>query len=183
MNVQQIAARLMQDEVVAYPTEAVFGLGCNPLSESAVRKLLDLKQRPIEKGLILVAPSLHFLQPFVDFSRLSNEQLARLQAQYEHPITWVVPAKAEIPYFLTGQFNSIAVRLCTHPAVKALCEETGFALTSTSANLTGAPPCRSADAVRSQFGADFPVLDEAVGQAQNPSEIRDLLTNQLFRQG
>ena len=65
----KLPARLMQDEVVAYPTEAVFGLGCNPLSESAVRKLLDLKQRPIEKGLILVAPSLHFLQPFVDFSR------------------------------------------------------------------------------------------------------------------
>ena len=183
MNVQQIAARLMQDEVVAYPTEAVFGLGCNPLCESAVRKLLDLKQRPIEKGLILVAPSLHFLQPFVDFSCLSNEQRARLQAQYEHPITWVVPAKAEVPHFLTGQFNNIAVRLCTHPAVKALCEKTGFALTSTSANLTGLSPCRSADAVRSQFGADFPVLDDAVGQAQNPSEIRDLLTNQLFRQG
>ena len=51
MNVQQIAARLMQDEVVAYPTEAVFGLGCNPLSECAVRKLLNLKQRPIEKVL------------------------------------------------------------------------------------------------------------------------------------
>jgi len=151
--------------------------------ESAVRKLLDLKQRPIEKGLILVAPSLHFLQPFVDFSHVSDEQLARLQAQYEHPITWVVPAKAEVPHFLTGQFNSIAVRLCTHPAVNALCEETGFALTSTSANLTGLSPCRNADAVRSQFGADFPVLDEAVGQAQNPSEIRDLLTNQLFRQG
>ena len=77
MNVQQIATRLMQDEVVAYPTEAVFGLGCNPLSESAVRKLLDLKQRPIEKGLILVASSLYFLQPFVDFSCLSDEQLAR----------------------------------------------------------------------------------------------------------
>lgn len=158
MNVQQIAARLMQDEVVAYPTEAVFGLGCNPLSESAVRKLLNLKQRPIEKGLILVAPSLHFLQPFVDFSHLSDEQLARLQEQYEHPITWVVPAKAEVPNFLTGQFNSIAVRLCTHPAVKALCEKTGFALTSTSANLTCQSPCRSADAVRSQFGADFPCL-------------------------
>jgi len=158
MNVQQIAARLMQDEVVAYPTEAVFGLGCNPLSERAVKKLLDLKQRPIEKGLILVAPSLHFLQPFVDFSHLSDEQLARLQEQYEHPITWVVPAKAEVPHFLTGQFNSIAVRLCTHPAVKALCEKTGFALTSTSANLTGQSPCRSADAVRSQFGAISPCL-------------------------
>ena len=77
MNIQQIAACLMQDEVVAYPTEAVFGLGCNPLSESAVRKLLDLKQRPIEKGLILVAPNLHFLQQFIDFSHLSDEQLSR----------------------------------------------------------------------------------------------------------
>ena len=126
MNVQQIATRLIQDEVVAYPTEAVFGLGCNPLSESAVRKLLNLKQRPIEKGLILVAPSLYFLQPFVDFSCLSDEQLARLQAQYDQPITWVVPAKAEVPHFLTGQFNSIAVRLCTHPAVKACFFAQGF---------------------------------------------------------
>ena len=183
MNIQQIAARLMQDEVVAYPTEAVFGLGCNPLSESAVRKLLDLKQRPIEKGLIVVAPNLHFLQPFIDFSRLSDEQLARLQAQYDHPITWVVPAKAEIPHFLTGQFNSIAVRLCTHPAVKALCEETGFALTSTSANLTGFITLPQRRCCAFPIWADFPVLDEAVGQAQNPSEIRDLLTNQLFRQG
>ena len=66
---------------------------------------------------------------------------------------------------------------------QSLVRKTGFALTSTSANLTGQSPCRSADAVRSQFGADFPVLDDAVGQAQNPSEIRDLLTNQLFRQG
>ena len=69
------------------------------------------------------------------------------------------------------------------PFRKALCELTGFALTSTSANLTGEPPCRTADEVRSQFGADFPVLDEMVGGAHNPSEIRDLRTNQLFRQG
>ena len=67
MNVQQIATCLMQDEVVAYPTEAVFGLGCNPLSESAVRKLLNLKQRPIEKGIILVAPSLHFFTTLCGF--------------------------------------------------------------------------------------------------------------------
>lgn len=67
--------------------------------------------------------------------------------------------------------------------MKALCEITGFALTSTSANLTGEPPCRTADEVWLQFGAKFPVLDEFVGGACNPSEIRDLRTNQLFRQG
>ena len=61
MNREQIAEALRQNQVVAYPTEAVFGLGCNPQSESAVKKLLNLKQRPVEKGLILVAPSLDFL--------------------------------------------------------------------------------------------------------------------------
>lgn len=183
MKLQQIATRLLQDQVVAYPTEAVFGLGCNPLSESAVKKLLDLKQRPMEKGLILVAPNLDFFEPFVDFSRLNEEQLLRLGAHYDRPISWVVPAKSDVPVFLRGKFERIAVRLCTHPAVQALCEATGFALTSTSANLSGKAPCRTADEVRSQFGVDFPVLDEGVGGAKNPSEIRDLLTNQLFRQG
>ena len=183
MNREQIAECLRQNQVVAYPTEAVFGLGCNPQSESAVKKLLELKQRPIEKGLILVAPSLEFFRPFVDFSQLNEEQLSRLQAHYEHPTTWVVPAKKETPTFLTGKFDSIAIRLCDHPAVRALCELAGFALTSTSANLSGEPPCRNADEVRLQFGADFPALDEAVGGAKNPSEIRDLLSNQLFRQG
>lgn len=183
MNREQIAECLRQNQVVAYPTEAVFGLGCNPQSESAVKKLLELKQRPIEKGLILVAPSLEFFRSFVDFSQLNEEQLSRLQAHYERPTTWVVPAKAETPRFLTGKFDSIAIRLCNHPAVRALCELTGFALTSTSANLSGEPPCRNADEVRLQFGADFPALDEAVGGAKNPSEIRDLLSNQLFRQG
>lgn len=183
MNREQIAEALRQNQVVAYPTEAVFGLGCNPQSESAVKKLLNLKQRPVEKGLILVAPSLDFFRPFVDFDQINDEQLSRLQGKYERPTTWIVPAKSTTPNFLTGKFDSIAVRLCDHLSVKVLCELTGFALTSTSANLTGEPPCRTADEVRSQFGADFPVLDETVGRARNPSEIRDLRTNQLFRQG
>ncbi|OOF58059.1 Sua5/YciO/YrdC/YwlC family protein [Rodentibacter myodis] len=183
MKLQQITAILQQNQVIAYPTEAVFGLGCNPFSESAVKKLLDLKQRPIEKGLILVAPSLRYFDAFIDFSRLNTSHLDLLKGEYDHPITWVVPAKSDMPNFLTGKFEGIAVRLSHHPSIKALCEATGFALTSTSANLTGKSPCRTADEVRSQFGGDFPVLDEAVGGAKNPSEIRDLLTNQLFRQG
>lgn len=183
MNVSQIVEKLQQEQVVAYPTEAVFGLGCNPMSESAVEKLLVLKNRPKEKGLILIAPRLDYLLPFIDVQKLNAEQYARLQGEYDHPITWVVPTKLTTPKWLTGQFTSIAVRICRHPAVVQLCEQAGFALTSTSANLSGLPPCRMAQEVRSQFGENFPVLDETVGQAQNPSEIRDLLTGQLFREG
>lgn len=183
MKLTEIVEKLKQNQVVAYPTEAVFGLGCNPFSQSAVENLLTLKQRPLEKGLILVAPELKFLLPFIDESKLQNEHWQRLQGQYERPITWVVPAHSKVPTFLTGRFNSIAVRLCRHPAVRMLCEQTGFALTSTSANLSGAPPCQTADEVRSQFGLNFPVLDMCVGSANKPSEIRDIFTQQVLRMG
>lgn len=183
MNIEQIVEHLRNHEVVAYPTEAVFGLGCCPLSESAVQKLLVLKNRPQEKGLILIAPSLDFLRPFIALEKLHSADLTKLQAEYDRPITWVVPAHKDVPQFLTGQFDSIAVRICRHAAVRQLCELSGFALTSTSANLSGQPPCRNSAEVRSQFGEFFPVLDDNVGNAQNPSEIRDLLTGQLFRQG
>lgn len=183
MKLDQIVEQLKQNRVVAYPTEAVFGLGCNPHSQCAVEALLALKQRPPEKGLILVAPELDLLLPFIDTTGLQDKHFQYLQAQYSHPITWVVPARSSTPKFLTGAFDSIAVRLCRHEAVKQLCTKTGFALTSTSANVSGMPPCKTAREVYSQFGADFPVLDMPVGNAPNPSEIRDLLSNQLFRQG
>lgn len=183
MNLTTLCQLLKQDQVIAYPTEAVFGLGCNPQSQSAVQKLLDLKQRPMEKGLILIAHNLDLLLPYIDIQLLQDKHWQCLQAEYSRPTTWIVPARSDVPKFLTGQFNSIAIRLCQHQAVHLLCEATGFALTSTSANLTGVSPCRTAEQVRSQFGEDFPVLDMLVGEAANPSEIRDLLTNKVIRQG
>lgn len=183
MNLQDIVEQLKRQRVVAYPTEAVFGLGCNPNSQSAVENLLVLKQRPVSKGLILIATALDFLLPFIDERPLAELHWQRLTAQYARPTTWVVPAKKTMPKFLTGDFDSIAVRISQHPAVKLLCEQAGFALTSTSANLSGQPPCRTAQEVTRQFGADFPVLEMPVGDAVNPSEIRDIFTNQIFRQG
>ncbi|PJG84336.1 Sua5/YciO/YrdC/YwlC family protein [Conservatibacter flavescens] len=183
MNITQIANRLQQEQVVAYPTEAVFGLGCNPMSESAVNKLLFLKQRPIEKGLILIAPEIQFLQPFIRSTKLDEKIWQKLTALYDRPITWIVPAAPNTPKWLTGQFEGIAIRLCSHPAVQQLCHQTGFALTSTSANLTGLTPCKTAAEVRSQFGEDFPVLDAPVGNAQKPSEIRDIFTDHIIRNG
>lgn len=179
----QIVEKLKQNQVVAYPTEAVFGLGCNPDDEMAVRKLLALKQRPEEKGLILIAPQRNFLLPYIDESKLSEAEWQRFAQPSDRAITWVMPAKKSVPRYLKGQFESIAVRLCQVPAVVELCQATGFALTSTSANLTGLPPCRTVQEVREQFGRDFPVLEAATGGRTNPSEIRDIFTQQIFRQG
>lgn len=118
----------------------MFGLGCDPDSEAAVQRLLAIKQRPVEKGLILIAADLAQLQDYIDLSQLSDEQLARVQASWPGPFTWIMPARATTPSWLTGQFDTLAVRVTGHPQVQGLCRAFGKPLVSTSANLTGESP-------------------------------------------
>ncbi|MDH2997585.1 tRNA threonylcarbamoyladenosine biosynthesis protein RimN [Pasteurellaceae bacterium LFhippo2] len=182
-SLSEIIEKLKQDQVIAYPTEAVFGLGCNPNSEQAVRSLLKLKNRPEEKGLILIAPNTELLLPYIDQTKLSETEWQRFEQISDQAITWVMPANPNTPKYLTGQFDTIAVRLCQVPAVVDICDATGFALTSTSANLTTLPPCRTAQEVISQFGEDFPVVDQPTLGRTSPSEIRDIFSQHIFRQG
>jgi len=179
----EIVDILKQQHVIAYPTEAVFGVGCDPDSEVAVMRLLALKQRSVDKGLILIADSVEQLLPYIDADALTDVQRQDVFAHWPGPVTFVFPAKPETPKWLTGRFNSLAVRVTDHPLVKALCRAYGKPLVSTSANLSGLPPCRTADEVYQQFGNDFPVLSGETGGRTNPSEIRDALTGELFRQG
>ena len=178
-----IVRALRQEEVIAYPTEAVFGLGCDPDSEKAVNTLLALKQRPWQKGLILVAANYAQLEPYINDSMLNEIQRETLFSTWPGPITWVIPARAETPQWLTGCFDSLAVRVSNHPLVQQLCAEYGKPLVSTSANLSGHEPCRTEEEVRIQFGPSLPVLSGHVGGRLNPSEIRDALTGKRFRQG
>ncbi|WP_370546272.1 L-threonylcarbamoyladenylate synthase type 1 TsaC [Edwardsiella tarda] len=182
-SLADVLTALRQQRVIAYPTEAVFGLGCDPDSESAVQALLDLKQRPWDKGLILIAADYQQLLPYVCDEALQGERRTAVFAQWPGPVTWVMPARDDTPRWLTGRFSTLAVRVSAHPMVQQLCRAYGKPLVSTSANLSGLAPCRSASEVREQFGARFPVLDAAVGGRQNPSEIRDALSGELFRQG
>ncbi|MRS92432.1 L-threonylcarbamoyladenylate synthase type 1 TsaC [Enterobacteriaceae bacterium RIT714] len=174
---------LKNEEVIAYPTEAVFGVGCDPDSEVAVTRLLELKQRPVEKGLILIAATFEQLRPYIDDSMLSQAQRDTIFAVWPGPVTFVFPAQPSTPRWLTGRFDSLAVRVTDHPLVVELCQTFGKPLVSTSANLTGLPPCRTSQEVLAQFGNDFPVVRGETGGRLNPSEIRDALTGERFRQG
>ncbi|MBN1084322.1 L-threonylcarbamoyladenylate synthase type 1 TsaC [Erwinia sp. V90_4] len=182
-SVALCVAQLRQSAVIAYPTEAVFGLGCDPDSEAAVMQLLALKRRPVDKGLILIAADYQQLLPYIADEQLSAEQKERMFSRWPGPVTWVLPARQETPHWLTGRFSSLAVRVSNHPDVVKLCQAFGKPLVSTSANLSGLPPCRNVAEVLAQFGEGFPVLQGETGGRQNPSEIRDVLTGELIRQG
>jgi L-threonylcarbamoyladenylate synthase len=183
-NFAQVITVLQQGEVIAYPTEAVFGVGCDPDNEQAVMKLLEIKQRSVEKGLILIAADYEQLLPYIDDSQLPDARRQQIQATWPGPVTWVMPTKATVPDYLTGRFDTIAVRVTDHPLVQQLCRSFGKPITSTSANLSGQAPGRTADEVEQQLGHCLAaILQGETGGRDNPSEIRDAITGNVFRQG
>ncbi|WP_086981808.1 Sua5/YciO/YrdC/YwlC family protein [Vibrio aphrogenes] len=183
-NFESVLQALQQGEVIAYPTEGVFGVGCDPDNQSAIEKLLTLKQRPIEKGLILIAANYEQILPYIDESQLTAAQLEAVHHTWPGPVTWVMPVKPQVSSHLTGQFDSIAVRVTDHPLVQQLCLALGKPLTSTSANLTGLEPCRTTQEVEQQLGDKLvAILQGQVGGRTQPTEIRDAKTGAVLRQG
>jgi L-threonylcarbamoyladenylate synthase len=175
------AAQAVHDGgVIAYPTEAIYGLGCDPLNSQAVLRLLALKQRPMEKGLILIADHQAKLAPYM--APLTQAQQDKLDATWPGPVTWLVPARPETPRWLRGQYDTIAVRVTGHPLAAALCQQLSHALVSTSANPTGKRPARSTLKIRQYFGDQLDcILSGPLGDQATPTEICDLTSGRIIR--
>ena len=179
--VPQAAEALGLGKVVAYPTEAVYGLGCDPYNEAAVKKILSIKQRPEEKGLILIAAHIAQILPFIE--EVDAKIWAQVSAKWPGPVTWLLPVRQSVPKILTGGYTAIALRVSRHPLVQALCEAYGGAIVSTSANIQGAMPARTYQEVIDQFSnkVDF-ILPGTVDLKARPSQIIDALTGKVVRE-
>jgi len=169
--------------VLAYPTEAVFGIGCDPTNEAAVARLFALKQRDPNKGVILIAANYSQLLPFVDDALIPQDKRFSVLSHWPGPITLLLPARHDCPQWLTGAHTTIATRVTAFAPAVQLCKALNSALVSTSANISGEPALRSADAVREQFGERVGwVMDAAVGGANSPSKIINPITGQVVRE-
>lgn len=176
---QRATRQLRQGGVIAYPTEAVYGLGCDPLNHDAVDHLLQIKQRPAEKGLILIASRFEQLRPFIEVQ--PDEIQKRLDESWPGPITWLLPARTATPRWLRGDHESLAVRVTAHPLAAALCTAFGGAIVSTSANTADHPPARTALQARIRCpGVDL-IVHGATGPLVRPTPIRDAVTGKLLR--
>jgi L-threonylcarbamoyladenylate synthase len=171
---------LARGGLVAYPTEGVWGLGCDPWNARASARLLAAKQRPVEKGLILIGARLEDFYPYVLLPSRSAER--RALESWPGPTTWLFPAAPEAPPWVTGDHESVAIRIPGHPVARALCEAWGGALISTSANRAGEPPADSATAVRRRFHSVLDALvPGALGGLGKPSTIRDVRSGMIVR--
>ena len=179
-HIREAARQLAGGGVIAYPTETVYGLGCDPFNGHAVLRLIDLKKRNIDQGLILVASCFEQLQPLL--IPLSTATRRRVTQARKSPVTWVLPCLPEIPFWLRGKHDSLAVRVSNHPVTAALCNRWGGPLVSSSANIHGSPPATCPLDVRRAFNGQLDyILHGMHGSTNTPSEIRDGLTGKLLR--
>jgi L-threonylcarbamoyladenylate synthase len=174
--------QLRAGQVIAYPTEAVYGLGCDPANESAVRKLLAMKGRHESAGLVLIASGYSQLERWI--SPVDESLKEKAMQTWPGPVTWLFPRAADVPDFVAGKHDTVAVRITAHEPSRALCDAFGSALISTSANHTSEEPARSAAQVDGYFGPELAgILMGELGEGKKPSEIRDLASGKILRQG
>lgn len=176
-------AALKKGRVIAYPTEAVWGLGCDPWNEQAVLQILHLKQRPVEKGVILIAADIEQIEPFL--AKLTIEQRQQVISSWQDEsapaTTWLVPLMSDVPKWISGEHPQVAVRVTKHKQTQALCRAFGKPIVSTSANPSGKVSAVDADKVRDYFGDQVFVFEGATGGATQPSVIRDVGTGKMLR--
>lgn len=171
---------LQRGGVIAYPTEAVWGLGCDPLNEHAVDRVFELKQRPRSVGVLLIASSIDQIKEWV--ADVPEAAMARAMATWPGSHTWVFPRSVRVPPWISGGLSGVALRVTAHPVAAALCEAWGGPLVSTSANRHGHAPSRSENALREAFGESLDaIVSGELGGLEQPTPIRDAISGAVVR--
>lgn len=178
-QINHAVQHLKQGHIIAYPTEAVFGLGCDPFNEQAVHSLLKLKNRESSKGFILIVSNWEQINPLI--KPIPEQKLIEIKKTWPGPITWVFPASKNVPSWITGENQTIALRMTSHPIAKSLCDEFQKAIVSTSANTASNPPARTIAEVKEYFENIDYILTGKLGNLSGPTPIRDALTGTWYR--
>ncbi len=166
--------------IIAYPTEAVYGLGCDPFNKKAVLRLLKLKKRDVNKGLILIASH---VQQIVQLIKPNEaDDLARALKTWPGHTTWVFPKSKLVPKWVSGKHNTIAIRVSSHPFVKKLCDRLNYPIVSTSANISNEGTLNSIKEIKTQFNNEvIYYFDAPLGNKKSASTIRNAHTNISIR--
>ncbi len=199
-SVFEAAKWLKEGQLLAYPTESVWGIGCDAYDEVAVQRILDIKQRPQSKGMIVITDSEKRLAALLEALEESQRQQVinswqtdsdTNDLQYRQAHTWLLPIPqalvTTIPSWITGQYQTVAVRVIAHPMIRQLCQQMVSVhnpfglLVSTSCNPSGHPPADKFDEAYAYFGEKIRYLQAETLGYTLPSQICDAITGQVIR--
>jgi L-threonylcarbamoyladenylate synthase len=175
------ALSIKQGAIFAYPTDTIWGLGCHPQNQHAVRRILQIKNRPFDKGMILLSNRIEYCQTFIDHEYF-QQQREHISAPEPLATTWLLPASKLCPNWLTGKNSTVAIRLTTLPHIQTLCDRLGQPLISTSANISGRKSAANLLQIHRLFGhsVDFIIAGTSKG-SQRASRIIDKRSGEIIR--
>ncbi|MCK5001417.1 MAG: threonylcarbamoyl-AMP synthase [Gammaproteobacteria bacterium] len=175
--IKYAAHQIRHGGVIIYPTDTVYGLGCDPMNLDAITYLNQLKRREPGKGLILLS---HTLALFEDYIETLTESDQKKILETSQPTSWIVNAKDSLPDWLTNEQRTLAIRITQHPVVTELCQQLGHPIVSTSANPRGKKTSRNALEVHKYFHdkVDAILIDDRhlSGQASTIKRLENLST-------
>jgi len=185
-EIDQAVKCLRKGKVIGYPTEFIYGLGCDPFNLDAVSQILQIKHRPIDKGFILIASQYQQIEPLIE--PIAPPMLTTVLSTWPGPTTWIFPAKPEVPHWIRGSHKTVAVRVSNQPVVKMICEQFGRPIVSTSANIEGQPPITNFRIMQINFSKSLCAI--LSGQTfhsgetpPKPTQILDAMTGEIIRPG
>jgi len=166
--------------VIAYPTESVYGLGCDAINLTAIEHLLLIKNRSYKKGLIILVSEIQ--QAFPLLSPLSSAQINQIKQGSPRATTWLIEKDPGVSQLLSGEYQKLAVRITTNPVARRLCKMLGRPIVSTSCNLNTKPTSTQVSRIRNQMliKVDKVIAGRCCGQ--RPSQIIDLESGTIIRQ-
>ncbi|MBT4884738.1 MAG: threonylcarbamoyl-AMP synthase [Legionellales bacterium] len=171
---------LKQGKIIAYPTEAMFGIGCDVMDEKALTKIIKIKKRPPEKGLIIVAARWEQVQNLTQ--KIPDSQYKKIFQSWPGHTTWLFPAAKQVPTLITGKHNTIAIRVSNNPTITALCEQYGKPIVSTSANIHNGPTAMNDTDVTNIFGGNVDYIVSGKFEKHcGASKIIDAITGKVLR--
>ena len=174
------AVRLLRDGgIISHACEGVWGFACDPFNELAVRRILEIKQRPQSKGLIVIADIASQFEH--ELAQLSSDVRPRVEASWPGPTTWLLPT-TRFPHWVVGDHATVAARVPGHKQARTIAAMFENAIVSTSANIANDPPCLTESEARDKFEelVDY-VVPGAIAQSSGPSEIFDAITGDQIR--
>ena len=177
---KKLALKHLRKGVIAHPTDTVYGLACLANNPSAIKALIDLKQRDFDKGFILLASDVDYVLPYID-TNLDINLINKLGQRTIVPTTYLVPKSASTSTLISGSSDLVAVRITSEPLVSYFCENTESALISTSANLQGQKVASNMAELKAYFNESLSYVLPPNKYNSVPSIIINLVTGKRHR--
>lgn len=184
--IDRTVAVLQRGGTAVFPTDSLYGLGCNALDASAVGRVFDIKHRSYVRALPMLVRDLSWAR---ELAYISPEQERTLSAFWPGKVTFVFPRRAIVPAIMCGGGQTIGIRAPDHPFLQSLLRHLGYPLAGTSANLSGQEATNDAKVIAESFAKAAPqpdlILDAGVLPSTEPSTVVDLSGRQprILRQG